>query len=211
VYFISGLGADRRAFSRIDLPPGYEAVYLDWIEPLKHESLSSYAERFSKLIDDPECVIIGLSFGGILASELSKILSPKKVIIISGITCSDELPWYFKWMGKIGMHKIVPVQLMKTATIFRNSRADDEARKMIRDFVQNTSPKFIRWSLNAIINWRHSERFSSLVHIHGSKDHLLPCRYVNADYVIKDGGHLMVLNKAAEINTVLFRLLEKIK
>jgi hypothetical protein len=42
VYFISGLGADKRAFSFLDLS-FCEPVFIDWIQPLKNELLPEYA------------------------------------------------------------------------------------------------------------------------------------------------------------------------
>ena len=43
IYFISGLAADRRIFKNLRLPDGFEPVYLDWISPLKDESLHADA------------------------------------------------------------------------------------------------------------------------------------------------------------------------
>jgi pimeloyl-ACP methyl ester carboxylesterase len=119
-YFISGLGADKKAFQRIKLPTGYEPVYLDWIIPEKNESLTDYARRFSSLIDDDSFILIGLSFGGMLACELARWRTPAKTIIISSISTSDELPWYFKRAGTIGLHKYVPVKLLGAATVLKN-------------------------------------------------------------------------------------------
>ena len=105
-YFISGLGADKKAFQKIKLPSGYESVYLDWIPPQKNESLGNYARRFSSLIkNDDAFILIGLSFGGMLASEIARLRRPMKTIIISSLASSNELPWYFKQAGKIGLHK----------------------------------------------------------------------------------------------------------
>ena len=57
-YFISGLGADKKAFQKIKLPAGYEPVYLDWITPEKDESLTNYARRFSSLIKNNYAIIL---------------------------------------------------------------------------------------------------------------------------------------------------------
>jgi pimeloyl-ACP methyl ester carboxylesterase len=210
VYFISGLGADRRAFYKIQLPGGYQPVYLDWITPLKNESLPDYAKRFSELIEkDEEFILIGLSFGGMLASEIAKIISPKKLIIISSVSSYKELPWYFKLAGKIGIHKILSPGIYKQATLLNRfmGTGNKEMKAIVYSYVNNIDPAFIRWSLNVILHWAHTERLSDLVHIHGSNDHLLPYRYVEADYIIKNGGHLMVMNKADEVNNILEKIL----
>ena len=101
------------AFKRIRLPEGYEAIYLDWITPEKDESLSNYARRFSTLIkNDDAFILIGLSFGGMLACEIARLRRPMKTIIISSIAASNELPWYFKRAGNMGLHhhRNAPVQ-----------------------------------------------------------------------------------------------------
>jgi len=210
VYFISGLGADRRAFYKIKLPRGYQSVYLDWIRPLANEGFEDYAKRFSQSISrDEEFVLVGLSFGGMLASELAKIVSPKKLIIISSLSSYKELPWYFKLAGKLGIHRIISPSLYKRATIMNRfmGAGNKEMKSIVYSYVNNIDPAFIRWSLNVIVHWSHTERLSDLVHIHGSNDHLLPYRYVKADYMIKNGGHLMVMNKADEVNSILQEVL----
>jgi pimeloyl-ACP methyl ester carboxylesterase len=209
-YFISGLGADRRAFYKIKLPRGYQPIYLDWITPLANETLPDYARRFSQAIkQDEEFILIGLSFGGMLASELAKIVSPKKLIIISSLSCYTELPWYFKLAGKIGLHRIISPSLYKQATIMNRfmGAGNNEMKSIVYSYVNNIDPAFIRWSLNVILHWSHTERHSDMIHIHGSKDHLLPCRYVKADYMVKGGGHLMVMNRAEEVNRILREVL----
>ena len=72
VYFLAGIAADSRIFKNIQLPVGYEAVFIDWITPIRDESLSSYAFRLSDAIDKSEpYYIIGVSLGGIIACEIS--------------------------------------------------------------------------------------------------------------------------------------------
>jgi pimeloyl-ACP methyl ester carboxylesterase len=209
-YFISGLGADGRAFYKIKLPRGYQPIYLDWITPLANETFPDYARRFARAIkQDEEFILIGLSFGGMLASELAKIVSPKKLIIISSLSSSRELPWYFKLAGKIGLHRIISPSLYKQATIMNRfmGAGNKEMKSIVYSYVNNIDPAFIRWSLNIIVNWSHKERLSEIVHIHGSHDHLLPYRYVQADYLVKGGGHLMVMNRADEVNSILREVL----
>lgn len=210
VYFISGLGADKRAFYKTRLPDGFEAVYLDWIPPQKNEPFSSYAKRFAKFIEPGEdFILIGLSFGGMLASELSKIISPKTLIIISSLASYHELPWYFKLAGKLRIQKVLPPSIYRHATLLNRfmGPGNREMKAIVYSYVKNTDPEFIKWSLNVIVNWAHTEKLPNLVHIHGSKDHLLPCKFVKADYVVEKGGHLMVMNKAEEVNQILKKVL----
>src|SRR5436190_22473098 len=95
IYFISGLGADKRVFSFLDLS-FCEPIFIDWITPLKKESLESYALRLRQSIPEPEPIIIGISFGGMLATEMAKADNRIKSIIIASNKTSDELPKLFR-------------------------------------------------------------------------------------------------------------------
>jgi pimeloyl-ACP methyl ester carboxylesterase len=212
-YFISGLGADKRAFYKIQLPVNYEAVHLDWIKPLPNEPFTDYAKRFSELIKRGEdFILIGLSFGGMLACEIAKLIPPQKLIIISSVSCYNELPWYFKIGGRLGLHRIISPAVYKQATLLNRfmGAGDREMKSIVYSYVNNIDPVFIRWSLNIIVNWSHVDRPPNLIHIHGTNDHLLPCKYVKANYVVEKGGHLMVMNKAEEINKILGEILTTI-
>src|SRR5450432_3539489 len=100
VYFISGLAADSRVFKYIQLPAHCEAVFLEWITPIKNESLQNYSMRLAERIDMNEPFsIIGLSMGGMMASEIACRLSPAATILISSVPSSKHLPFYFKIAG----------------------------------------------------------------------------------------------------------------
>ena len=96
VYLIPGLGADTRIYKYIDLK-GHEAINVNWIEPEKIDTLSSYAQ---KLIDHyhilPQSIVIGNSLGGMIAIEIAKRVELDKVILISSIKTAAEAPISFK-------------------------------------------------------------------------------------------------------------------
>ena len=96
VYLMPGMSANSLIFERIKLPKDYRSHLLDWIDPKKDESISDYAIRFSKLIEHENPVLLGVSFGGILVQEISKIIKVKLLIIISSVKCKSELPPHMK-------------------------------------------------------------------------------------------------------------------
>jgi len=209
-YFISGLGADKKAFQKIKLPTAYEPIFLDWIPPQKNESLSNYARRFSSLIKhDDAFILIGLSFGGMLASEIARLRNPMKTIIISSLASSNELPWYFKHAGRVGLHKAIPVKFLKAGSMIKNFMGvrSKEDKAIIYDYAKTADPGLVRWSIDAIVNWDQPERLPGIVHLHGSDDRMLPLRYTRPDFIIKGGGHLMIFNKADEVNRILNEVL----
>ncbi len=80
IYFIPGLGVDNRVFQKLELPSHLNVHYLEWILPISlTESIKEYAKRLAQSIDvKTPYIIVGLSFGGIIAKELQAFLNPEK-------------------------------------------------------------------------------------------------------------------------------------
>ncbi|MES2374079.1 MAG: alpha/beta hydrolase [Bacteroidota bacterium] len=209
VYFISGLGADERVFQRLELP-GIEQVHLGWITPLQKETFTSYAGRMTERITDPGPIIVGLSFGGMLAVEISKIIPVKKLILISSAKGEKELPAFFKMGRTIPLHKIVPTHITGvTASVlfFFLGVKDKVHRQLLQEMVNNCPAGFIRWAMDTVVHWKNTEVPANLVHIHGNTDWLLPYKNIQADHTIHKGGHSMIMSRAKEISALLQKLI----
>jgi pimeloyl-ACP methyl ester carboxylesterase len=206
VYFVSGLAADGRVFKNIQLPSHCEAVLLEWIEPFKNESLKNYSLRLAERIDVNEpFAIIGLSMGGMITAEIARQYQPAFTILISSVPSSKELPFYFKAAGVLRLYKMVPVALVKSAAKFKRvfTSETDQDKEVLRDIIKDSDNKFIYWAMGAILKWKSDKILSSYTHIHGTKDEVLPMRFTRPTHIISKGGHLMVMNRAGEINAIL--------
>ena len=104
MYFISGLGADGRAFYKIKLPRGYQPIYLDWIIPLAGESFPDYAKRFSQCIkQDEEFILIGTTDENFVGDLNSPVPDVEEITYLCGVVnryfrdaiTPDELVWSF--------------------------------------------------------------------------------------------------------------------
>lgn len=215
IYLISGLGADRRAFRKLAFPSEYELVHLDWIPALTNQSLEEYARRLAIKIDpSTPFYLIGLSFGGMLATEIAKMLKPVHTFIISSTPVFKELPWYFKVAGGLSLQKLVPIALLKKGNSiglkFLGAKTHDE-RALLKQLVSDSDPAFVKWALTCILTWRNTERPSNLTHIHGTADNILPLRYTRPDFIIEGGEHFMVYANAAEINQIIMDIIDKNK
>lgn len=204
IYFISGLGADRRVFKKLVFPPDFELVYLDWIAPQANESLEDYAGRLALKIDtSTPFYLVGLSFGGMLATEIAKKLHPIHTFLISSSPVFKGLPWYYRMAGSLRLQKLLPVGLLKKGNgiglKFLGATTEKE-RMLLKQLIVDSDPAFMKWALTCILTWRNKERPGNLTHIHGSADHILPIRYYKPDIVIKNGGHFMVYANAKEIS-----------
>jgi pimeloyl-ACP methyl ester carboxylesterase len=206
VYFISGLAADSRVFKYIQLPANCEAVFLEWIPPVKNESLQNYSLRLAEKIDVNEPFsIVGLSMGGMMASEIASRMNPVITILISSVPSSKHLPFYFKAANALKLHKAVPISLVKSAAVvkrFFTAETDDD-KEMVKQIIKDSDNYFIRWAMGAILNWKSEGIPDSYIHIHGTKDAVLPMRFTKPTHVIKKAGHLMIMTNADEINKIL--------
>lgn len=210
VYFISGLGADKRIFSYLDLS-FCEPVFLNWIPPLKNETLPSYAARLREQIPDIAPVITGISFGGMLATEIAKADAAVRAILISSNKTHAELPRYFAAVKYFPLYRWVPASLSKNfvrrfAGILGGTNPAE--KKLLESVIRDSDISFVRWAIDAILHWDNRDIPPNLVHIHGTADKLLPIRHVKADYTIQDGTHVMTLDKHAEVSRLLRRLIE---
>lgn len=213
VYFISGLAADSRVFKYIRLPEAYEIVHLEWIPPEKKESLAVYAKRLAEKINTAEpFILLGLSMGGMIATEIAKTWNPLKTILISSIPVSQNLPLYFKAAASLGIYKFMPVMALKwaakTKRYFTSESSED--KKLLRQVIQESDNDFIKWAIEAILTWNATDMPTNYIHIHGSKDGILPVRFTSPSHIIKDAGHMMILTNARQINRILSKELESV-
>jgi pimeloyl-ACP methyl ester carboxylesterase len=214
IYFISGLGADKSAFSKLKFDDHYELHYIDWIEPIKNETFKSYSLRLAKQITVREnCIIIGLSFGGMLAQEISKNITFEKIILISSIKSLSEIPSYFRAIGMMRLHRLVPDILLKQHSfLLRWSFGvySQSAKLMLKSFVSKVSPTFLRWAIHIILTENFLfPKHAYLLHLHGTKDRLLPYRLISNALPIANGGHLMVHENSVEISQAIQDFLRK--
>lgn len=207
IYIFSGLGVDKRVFDNIDFS-GLNIAFVDWIDPLKNETFESYAYRISKDFEE-NSVLIGLSFGGMLAVEVSKTIPVKKVILIASAKNKNELPKWFLLAGRLNLNSLVPSSLLKTTNFITNwlFGATTSAEKLIlKNIIKDTDPTFLKWAINQIVNWKNLSVPQNYIHIHGTNDRILPSKNLKIDYKIKNGGHFMTVNKAKEIEVIIKKL-----
>jgi len=210
IYLISGLWADRNVFRNLTFNETTKIHYLDWIPPKAKESLRAYALRLAEGINPSlPFIIIGLSFGGMLATEIASVLQPQMTILVSSISTKRELPWYFRLVGRMRINKLIPAVRPKTVPRFISSFFGVETQVdylLFQQLLRSTDPRFSKWAMDSILKWDRTEAPAGLIRIHGGKDRVLPTRYGNIDYLIREGGHFIIFNRADEISGILAEL-----
>lgn len=209
VYLFSGIGADSSIFMNLELP-GYHKVYINWIPALPRETIVQYAARIRNQItvDNPD--IIGLSFGGIVAVEVAKLVKVDKMVLISSVRTKYELNrWQFFFM-KLGLYRIIPGALIQRTNFltyrYFGARSPKD-KKTLTNLLKDTDVSFFRWALGSIAYWNNTVGPERTIQINGTADRVITTRRVHPDYRIKGGGHLMVFNKADTINKIILNYL----
>lgn len=209
VYFISGLGADERSFKFLDLS-FCNPHFVDWIKPSLNDTLSTYADKLFSGINDEEATIVGVSFGGMLATEIAKKHPYTKVIIIASAKTYFEIPLYLRFWRHFPVYKLHSQKTKMAAgqiVLKILGTKGEEQKKVQQEILKDTDPIFIRWAIHAIVNWKNVVIPGNVIHIHGTADKLLPFRFVKADYAIGKGEHVMILDHAKELSILLKKLI----
>lgn len=201
IVLLTGMTPDHRIFDRL-LPLLPNATVVDWIAPIEHESIVSYAARLGRTVihDDP-IVVCGVSFGGIIARELACHVNAASCVLISSVRSPRELPPWFRMCRVLAPSPAVSI--MKAAGTIANGwprRLRTPTTCRLRKLA-GASGEWHRWATAAVLNWelsQHANRIPS-IHIHGDRDATFLIRYTCPDMVIHGGGHVLPITHCAEI------------
>jgi pimeloyl-ACP methyl ester carboxylesterase len=211
IYVFSGLGADERVFYKINFG-NHNTVFIKWVLPHKDETIENYAFRLTTQIHTFRPILVGLSFGGMMAVEVAKHIETEKIILISSAKSKNEIPFYFRFAGWLGIHKIIPSAMLVNVNIFTNwffSNRSLEDKKMLSAILHDTNPLFLKWAIAKIVTWKNETVPLNLQHIHGTADRILPLKNINAQKKIIGGSHLMIVNCSDEVSKLLNIYLNK--
>jgi len=213
VYTLAGLGADQRMLDRLKFPEGFLRQPLPWLPPNPRESIADYAARLAELVTDPSPVLLGVSFGGVVALELSRHVNAAHTIVVASFKNKYELPWYFRLAGRVRLHRVMPVQLA-AATLplvyWFNGATERDSKRLIKDMLQDSDPHFLRWAMARLLFWSGCAPGGPVTHIHGTADRLLPYRYVRADIALEQLPHFMVHTHPEPVNKAIWDVLRSI-
>jgi len=207
IHCISGLGADQRIFQKLNVP-GARLQAVPWPYFDKHDQMACYAQKVAALIPaDPDNIILGLSFGGMLASEIVRSEPSRKAILVSSAKSPSELHPVSKFLEFIGKHRLLPTSL--TSLISKQMAERFGAKSaaeisLIRSIINETDPHFASCAIKALMEWKTTTPPPpGIVHIHGTADRILPPDLIKPSYWIEGGEHIMIYNRADEISKLI--------
>ncbi|MDG1715316.1 alpha/beta hydrolase [Lacinutrix sp.] len=211
VYLMPGMAANPSIFDNLSLPENqFQLHKLHWEIPLKNESLSNYALRMTKKIEHEDIVLLGVSFGGILVQEMSKHITLRKLFIVSSVKTKHELPTRFKVLKATKAYKLLPTQLASNLDLLAKFSFGDTIKKRIdlyKKYLSVNNKYYLDWSIEQVINWEQDKVIPEVIHIHGEKDLVFPYQYISNCITIKNGTHIMIIDKYKWFNKNLPKLI----
>lgn len=166
--------------------------------------------RMAASIEHPSPVLLGVSFGGMIGIEIARQVAIEKLIIISSVKSTGELPQWMKVTGRFNLHKILPTRSYKFTEKFDNDRlgvTNEAERKLVDHYRKNADPVYLDWAVHQVLTWKNDWYPENIVHIHGEKDKIFPVKKLRPTHIIEKGTHIMIINKGEElsqcINSVL--------
>ncbi len=208
IYFVPGLAASPSIFEFLELPSKqFEIHYLDWLIPLsQNENINHYAKRMCDRISHKDPVLIGVSFGGIMVQEMSKIVPVEKTIIISSVKSKKELPKRLRVAKVTKAYKLFPTKAVTNLEKFAQYAFGNTAKKKVdiyRKYLSMRDENYLPWAIYNVLHWQQEDPLPNVIHIHGNNDGVFPIKHIKNCNVIEGGTHVMILNKAQQISKLL--------
>jgi esterase/lipase len=203
-----GLAANFQIFKYISLPQDrFERHYLEWLLPESmDESIENYAKRMCEFVNEENVILIGVSFGGVMVQEMAKIIKPTKIVIISSIKSNKELSKRLRFIKGTKSYKLFPENSITALENFIHGITGKKTQKRLEHYkiyLSMRDPLYLKWAIYNVLHWQQGYTTQNVLHIHGSSDHIFPIKYINNCITIKNGEHIMIINKAKEISRIL--------
>lgn len=199
IYFVPGLAANKEIFKNIKLSEElFEIHYLEWLIPKDKESLEDYAKRMAGRVKEENAVLVGVSFGGVVAQEMAAFLSLKKLIIVSSVKSKSELPLRLKLARKTLAYKLVPTRLLLNTDDLTKFAIGPKTKKRLQLYQMYLSVRdagYLDWAIENMVCWDRGEPHKDVIHIHGDKDIVFPIENIKGCMVLKGGTHIMILDR----------------
>lgn len=211
VYLMPGMAASPKIFQYIDLPKDqFEIHLMEWMIPIENEPLKHYAKRMAGHINHQNIVLLGVSFGGVLVQEMLPFVSVRKLIIVSSVKRTEEIPPHMILAKNTKAYKLLPTQLASNVDVLSKYAIGKGVKKRLelyKTYLTVSDNRYLSWAIEKMVNWEHHHVIPELIHIHGDKDSVFPIKYIGDCYTIEGGTHTMILNKYRWFNAQLPKII----
>ncbi|HXS99700.1 MAG TPA: alpha/beta hydrolase [Elusimicrobiota bacterium] len=214
VILFSGMGGDKRMFGPLRVP-GVELITPDHLEPEAGEDLPAFAERTADRhgigADD---VVGGVSFGGMLAAQISSRRALAGAILLASCHQPRRLPGRYRFVERFC--RLVPDALLGLRSwppFVRGRFAPIDAKnaQLMIEMARGYPPKMLRRFGRMIVEWSGVESIPCpLLSVHGAGDRILPLSCIDAQLVLPEAGHAFTLTHPEPIGAAIRDFLRKL-
>jgi pimeloyl-ACP methyl ester carboxylesterase len=208
VYLFPGLGADERIFKHLNFPQ-CQIHYVKWPKITKETSSASFLSDLKTQIKTTKNnVLLGVSFGGLVAQDLAAMLPVEKLILVSSVIDAAEIPRIYRSTLSALLLQMTPNFLLTRPNSLINflfSVTTDDGRKTLGDIIRDTDPNFLRWAVAYLQKWQRpaATQAKQVYRIHGVNDRIFPKTGPEVQTAVVPGGHFAVYESSADINALL--------
>ena len=207
LYLLPGTGADERLFHALDLST-FDTVNVALPVPLKGESMHEYAMRIAhdQIDTTRPFALLGVSLGGMVATELAAELNPEAVIIIASAKTSKEIPPGYHIARYLPIHYLVGGKTMRWFTKQLQPKFEPMGapqRELFLDMLYGKDPAFLKGAVRMMVDWDRRQSPEGIIHLHGEYDHTLPYKHTQPTHSVVDAGHMLTYSMPEVVEEVL--------
>lgn len=203
-YIIPGFASDDRMFKNFELE-NCNTSYLNWGDINGEKTYEEYAKNviLPQIKTDKPIVLVGFSMGGMVASEVARLIEVDKLVFIASAKNKHELP-----KGKVAALKVLRphhymnqkrlVGIVKTfAPLFKF--ANKEHQQMVESMIGDLPNGIVEFGLNSFMKWSREDAPSQdYIHIHGNQDKLLSTKRIKNKIEVEGGHFLLKTNESTK-------------
>jgi pimeloyl-ACP methyl ester carboxylesterase len=103
------------------------------------------------------------------------------------------------------MGKLISPSFLKAASSAKHALTMHPAsnRRLMFDIIRDGDDRFIRWAINAVLEWDNREIPQPFFHIHGTRDEIFPIGLTSPTHIVEKGGHMFVVSHPEKANHFL--------
>lgn len=203
--FLPGVGVDGRLFRpQRELPFPFDVP--PWLPVRRREPLAAYARRFAESVGRAD-LLVGVSFGGVLAQELASRVGARLVVGIATGRHRRDVPRLLRFAELVARNiaplTTAPGRLAVQARLF-GGLTPRQARLMV-SMMKESSPEFVREAARMVCGWEGCPAACPSRFLHGREDLIMRPRTFQPDVWIEGAGHLVNLTHARRVNAFVRR------
>lgn len=210
IYVLTGLGADQRCFDEIDFGLN-NVVHMHWADVEGVSSIEDYAEILAQQIDDQDHILLGTSFGGIMALEIASQTKPLVVILVAAPRFRSQFTLTARLGLWFGNH--VPARFLKEiarlgAICLSIPR---EKRPLFLTMLRETPVKRLRRFMRFLQKWRPKQPECRVISIMADDDPFFTPSPNETARILRNTGHFCLWDNPEHLSRAIQAQIRKLK